>query len=152
MGSIWELGDPQLTRAQAKITYLGVQTKSVPTVVFGVEGHKVAMVRFLSVQRAGKPYDNDELPYTKSFSVSSQELRRIMSALRPIVTAINEPEGDFLSFSVLTGAGDSIVGEEFLIPRSRGKQFYTALLDSLSEKNSEGRLIVGQQFKNVYPE
>jgi len=150
--TIWNSTDDQLSQAQAKITYLGEQTKLVPTVAFAVEGHKVAMVRFLSVQRSRRPYTNDESPYTKTFAVSRDEFKRMLSGVQPIVKSAAEGGQDFLSFSVVTGAGAALVGEECLIPRSQGKQFYAALLQSLSPANIEGQTIVRAQLKNVYPE
>jgi len=149
--SIWTLTDAQLSEAQAKITYLGEQTKIVPTVTFAVKGHNVVIVRFLDVQRSGKSYINDESPYTKNFNVSREEFKSILSALQGILKSGAEDKRDFLSFTVVAGTGNAFVGEECLVPRSKGKQFYNALLQSLSPDNTEAHTIVRTQFKNVYP-
>jgi hypothetical protein len=150
--SIWAASDEQLKTAQAKITYLGVQTKAVPTVVFAVEGHEIVMVRFLSVQRSVKPYDNDELPYTKRFGVSAHEFRQMMAAVKPVLDSITTQRPDFLSFTALSGAGNAIVGEEVLIPRPLGKPFYAALLGAVSPTNASAKEILSQQFRNVVPQ
>lgn len=149
-GSIWSLSDEQLAKAQAKITYLGPQSKPVFTVVFGVAGHQPSMVRFLSVQHSSKPYDNDELPYTKTFSVSVAEFRRILHDVRPVVTSLSAKEEAVLSFAALTGAGAAVVGEEFLIPYSHGHQFYNALIGALDPANKQAKSIVEAQAKNLY--
>lgn len=151
-GSIWDMSDQQLAEAQAKITYLGPQTKPVYTVVFSVEGHKPAMVRFLDVQRPSKPYGNDELPGTKIFSISAEEFRRLLSAVKPVFDSMDAREPASLSFSALTGAGAALFGQEFLIPYSSCRSFYTAVLGSLDDENVEGRSIIDTQFRNVCPE
>jgi len=150
-GSIWSLTVEQLANAQAKLTYLGEQTKIVPTVALTVEGHKLAMVRFLSVQRTRKPYANDESPYTKTAVVSRAEFQRLLAGVQPIVDKSNV-QPNFVSFTVVNGAGAALVGQEFFISRSDGKQFYAALLQALSPGNDEARALIRIQLRNVYPE
>ena len=148
---IWNATDDQLKTAQAKITYLGEQEKPIPTIVFAVEGHTVSMVRFLSVQRSKKPYVNDELPYTKTFAVTLPEFRGILASVKPIATGAAPDKQEFLSFSVLAGAGNAIVGQEFLISRSQGKQFLEAVERSISPLNSTAQETLKAQIKNLYP-
>lgn len=131
-GSMWTLTNEQLRTAQAKITYLGVQSKPVPTVTFGIAGQAVVMARFLEVQLSQQPYDNDEMPYTKSFPVSVNEFQRMLAAAKPILVQLDTGRADFLSFCVVSGSGDEIVGKEFFIPSSRGESFYRALLGAVS--------------------
>lgn len=145
------LANDQLVKAQAKITYLGPQSKPIPTVVFAVKGHKVSMIRFVSVQRSPKPYENDELPYTKFFEVTADEFRRMLEAAINVIGTGGSTEAEFLAFTYVTGAGASASGKEYLIPHSRGKQFYTALLSSLASGSVEAKLILEQSFKNAYP-
>ena len=149
--SIWVATVEQLSQAQGKITYLGEQTKIVPTVAFAVEAHELAMVRFLGVQRSRKPYVNDESPYTKTFTVGREQFKQILSAIQPLAKS-DGGQRDFLSFSVLTGAGAALTGEEVFISRAEGKRFYSTLLQTLSPENADGQKFIRAQLKNVYPE
>lgn len=148
---IWDATDDQLKTAQAKITYLGEQEKPIPTIVFAVEGHTPSMVRFLNVQRSRKPYVNDELSYTKTFTVTPAEFRRILTVVKPIVTAAAPAKPEFLSFSVLCGAGDAILGREYLVPRPHGKQFLEAVQQSLAPSNTAAQAILKAEITNLYP-
>jgi hypothetical protein len=148
---IWSATDDQLKTAQAKITYLGEQEKPIPTVVFAAQGHAVSMVRFLSVQHSKKPYANDKLPYTKSFTVTLAEFRRILEAVRPLAAAALPNRNPFLSFSVLVGAGESVVGQELSISHNQGKQFLTTIDQSISPANTPAHAILGAEVKNLYP-
>ncbi len=150
--SIWTATDAQLSSAQAKVTYLGEQTKVVPSVAFSVAGHRLAMVRFLDVQRSRRPYINDESLATKQFAVPVDVFRRILLAVRPIVTPDEERGPEFLSFTVVTGAGAALVGEEHLIGQAKGKKFYTALLQALPPDEAQAQNIIRAQFRNVYPQ
>jgi hypothetical protein len=147
---IWTATDDQLTSGQAKITYLAEQDKPIPTIVFAAEGHAVSMVRFVDVQRSKRPYTNDELPYTETFFVPRQDLRRILTAVRPVVAVAAEGPA-FLSFTVLTGAGANIVGGEFFVPQAKGRAFFDALRASIPLSNVAAHAILGAQQKNLFP-
>jgi hypothetical protein len=148
--SVWVLTDEQCRNAQAKITYLGEQTKPVPTLLFGV-GRTPSIAAFLKVQRSAAPYDNDTMPYTKTFTVSSEEFRRMLAAVQPIVANIAEQRPDFLSFAVLCAGNNEVVGEEFPISRALGEAFYRALLTAVSPDNEMAKMMLTNQYKNVYP-
>jgi hypothetical protein len=147
---IWEVGDDQLKSAQAKITFLGEQEKPIPTIVFTVDGRKPSMVRFLTVQRSNRPYGNDELPYTKTFSVTIPEFRRILNAVRP-VTANAAAEPNFLSFCIVTGAGNAVIGREYFIDKAHGRELFAALQSSISPNNTTAHSLLAAQVKNLYP-
>lgn len=151
--SILDATEQQLKRAQAKITYLGEQTKPIPTVVFFTEGHKPSRNSFLKVQRSPHPYTNDELPYTVQFSVTAFEFRRILSTLKPVLTKEEIGKGpQFLSFSIVRENGSQIEGHEFAIGPSFGEVFYRRLISALEPKNEAARTGLAKQFRNVYPE
>ncbi|HYZ85038.1 MAG TPA: hypothetical protein VE621_11575 [Bryobacteraceae bacterium] len=149
-GEIWNATDEQLQSAQAKLTYLGEQEKPIPTIVFAVEGHTPVMVRFLNVQSSKRPYDNDELPYTKTFHVSLAELRRILNSIRPLLVDQSR-RPDYLSFTIIAGAGDAMLGGEYAISRDQGRPLLSAISEGLSPENKEGRQIIQAQIRNLYP-
>lgn len=149
-GTIWDLSEKHLSQAQAKITYLGPQTKPVPTVIFAVEGHKPALVRFLSVQQSGKAYGNDSLPNLQTIHVPTQIFRNIVAAVRPVVSGVTSASGDLplLSFAVTAGAGDALIGQEFLIHQPSARQFYAAVLSAIPATEAESRKVLETQQIN----
>jgi hypothetical protein len=147
--SVWTLTDEQYRMAQAKITYLGEQTKPVPTVLFGVR-QNLSIEAFLKAQRSATPYDNDTMPYVKTFTVSTEEFRRMLVAVRPIIADIPEQRANFLSFSVICIDNSEVCGEEFLITSELGETFYRALITGLSSDNEKAKRILISQYRNVY--
>ena len=150
---ILDATEEQLKLAQAKITYLGEQEKPIPTVVFSTEGHKVSLACFLNVQRSPKPYANDEMPYTRYFSVTPREFQRMLSAVKPIITRIDAAKGpEFISFCVIRKIDADFEGHEFRIGPASGKTFCQKLIGALDAQNQFGRDELIKQFTNIYPD
>jgi hypothetical protein len=148
--SILEATSQQLRQAQAKITYLGPQTKPIPTVVFGTEGWEIAKDAFIKVQ--SRPYANDELPYTARFTVKPAEFNRILLAVKPLVLKEDVAKGgEFLSFAIVRQANGEYTGHEFRIGPLCGKQFYERIIGALEPENHLGRAALTKQFRNVLP-
>lgn len=137
------------TDAQAKISYLGEQTKPIPTVIFGLEHREIGILQRLSREHPGALYPNDTMPYTKSFTVTAAEFARMLAAIRPIVSAIRHPVPDHLSLFVLTGEASKSEAQEFFIPGSVSKAFYHALLGALSPRNKPAKALLETQCRNV---
>ena len=151
--SIFTVKAEQLIRAQAKITYLGEQSKPIPTAIFFSKGFTVELEKLLSVQSDPTPYSNDRLPYTKSFAVSPQEFHRILSSVKSILEgtdAAQKPE--FLSFTVTSDTESGLIGQEFGLNYGQGAGFYSALIEALDSNNIQGHEIILKQYKNIYPE
>ncbi|MGD0459835.1 MAG: hypothetical protein ABSC21_19065 [Terriglobia bacterium] len=150
--SILDAAAEQLTSAGAKITYLGEQTKPIGTVIFYSRGHEPAMEDFLRVQRMHRPYTNDRSPYTSHFAVEAEEFRRMLSALKPLLTGADVAgTHELLSFSVVRTTGGRTVGQEFHIGAQLAREFYAALIDALNKDNPVGRAILEKQFSAVCP-
>lgn len=150
--SILDSTTEQLQTAQAKITYLGEQTKPIATVVFHAPGHEVSMKDFAKVHCTGELYTNDELPYTRAFAVSPQEFSDILKALKPVLSDPAVSQGaEFLSFSVFRKENADIEGHEFRISAKAGKSFYQSILNSLSKESETGRQIIQKQFSDAFP-
>ena len=148
--SILNATEEQLKEAQAKITYLGPQDKPIATVVFFSTGHTVSMAQFAHVQESRAPYQNDELPYTTRFEVKPAELRRMLQAVRSV---LSRSDGmPLLSFTVMRNAATSIDGHEFRIGRNSAKAFYEQLIGALDPENAAGRQALTKQFQNAVPE
>jgi hypothetical protein len=146
--SILDASETELGGAQAKITFLGTQTKPVGTLTFSSEGHQVLMDRFIAFQAAGRPYANDGLPSTEHFSVNPAEFHRMLAAIRPILLEANTATGGVtLSFVLVVGAG----GGEFRMNADIGRSFYPALIKSLDPGNDLGRTLLRKQFMKALP-
>jgi len=151
--SALEFSEVQLRFAQAKITYLGLQTKPIATVVFHSTGRKPIMRDFAKLYRGGELYTNDELPYTRFFGVSPYAFSEILRLLRTILSDPDTAKGpDFLSFTVLRYQQGNVEGEEFKIGSSAGRNFYRSLLTAIGTDNQLGFQIVEKQFLDVFPQ
>ena len=143
----------QLTQAQAKITYLGEQSKPIPTVIFHTEGYVVRLDRFVGMQDDPTPYDNDSLPYTQSFAVSASEFHRILLTLKTMLEALDPSrKPEFISFTVTCDTDSGLIGQEYRLNYEQGSGFYSALIEALDPDNLEGREIISKQSRNIYPE
>ena len=143
--------EAELKNAQAKITYLGEQIKPVATVVFHPEEYKVSMVRFVMVEGRQEPYPNDAMPYTVRFTVTTTELKRMLSSVKSILEHAPAVKPMFLSFTVVREELGTIEGREFSIPEAVGQEFYSKLIAALNPANAAGRSVLGKQFGDVYP-
>ena len=151
--SIFGVNVEQLTRAQAKITYLGEQSKPIPTVILFSKGFAVELDKFLKMQGDPTPYGNDTLRYTQSFAVSAPEFHRILLSVKPILEALDSSQKpDFLSFTVTCDTDSGLIGREYQLSYQQGGGFYTALVDALDSANVVGRETVSKQYRNIYPE
>lgn len=151
--SIFGVNVEQLTRAQAKITYLGEQDKPIPTVIFSSEGFVVEPDKFLKMQGDPIPYDNDRSRQTQSFAVSTQEFHRIILSVKPILEALDSSQKpEFLSFTVTCDTESGLIGHEYLLDDGQGDGFYSALIEALDKGNIVGREAISKQYRNIYPE
>jgi hypothetical protein len=148
--SILQATEKALASAQAKISYLGPQTKPIPTVVFHAQDHDVVMEDFTEVQPRPEPYPNDPLPYTVFFAVTPAELHRMLLAVEPVVTATDAAaEGDFLAFTVVRRERARVTGAEYRVGPASARAFYGALLGALDPGNTAGRAALTRQATNV---
>ena len=150
--SILDSSAQQLQSAEAKVTYLGEQTKPIGTVIFCSRGNKPAVEHFLAVQRSRNPYTNDTSRYTQEFAVEPGEFQRMLTAVKPVLKASETYGGpEFLSFSVVRQTMNRIEGKEFHIAPSTAKDFYTKLIGAMEASNIQGRKVLGRQFAAVCP-
>lgn len=151
--SILDSTEEQLEKAQAKITFLGEQTKPIATVVFHTANYEVDMKDFAKQHRTREPYTNDGLPYTRSFSVTPLEFSEIVRSLKPILSNSAVAQGpDFLSFTVVRKDNSDTEGHEFTIGSAAGKRFFQSILEALRNDNESGRRILQKQFTDVFPQ
>jgi hypothetical protein len=151
--SILDSTEAQLEKAEAKITYLGEQTKPIATVVFHTPRCKPLMQDFAKLHRTHELYTNDELPYTRHFVVTPHEFLEILQSLKPVLVDSAIAQGsDLLSFSVIRKQDSSTEGHEFKIGFKAGKSFFHSILKPLSRDNEAGTQILQKQFFDIFPQ
>jgi hypothetical protein len=137
--SVLEITADQLRTAQAKLTFLGPQSKPVPTVVFFIEGHLPSMEAFIPWHRSRRPYENDDLPYTVKFAVSRAEFMRLLQAERGLLAGSSSSGGEFISFTVVVETPSGGAGEEFTIREPLLEEFYKTAIGAMNPDNSAAR-------------
>jgi hypothetical protein len=138
--SVFETTADQLRNAQAKLTFLGPQSKPVPTVVIFVEGHVPSIEAFIPWQRSRRPYQNDDLPYTIKFAVSRVEFVRLLQTEKALLTGSSPAGAEFVSFTVVVETvSGSRAGEEFAIREPLLEQFYKTAIGAMNPDNSAAR-------------
>ncbi len=137
--------------AQGKLTYLGEQKKAIGTVIFSVAGCPVDMARFVAVHRTGKPYPNDQLPYTVAFEVSTLEFARVLALVEPLLAAADPGAAvDFVSFAIVAEGDEVVLAAELAVSRGECPGFYRRLAEALDPDNQPGReAILGQLGKFI---
>jgi hypothetical protein len=136
--------EDQLGQSQGKLTFLGPQTKPVPTVVFSAENHTPAIQAFVPFHLSRRPYQNDDLPYTVTFMVSRTEFMRLLKAVRPLVVMPGSGS-DLISFTVVHESPNGKSGGEFMIKESLAEAFYRAAIGALSADNVAGQKALSDQ-------
>lgn len=149
--SILDATVEQLRSAQAKITYLGEQSKPIPTIIFHTRGYRVNLSDFLAVQKTGRPYANDDLPYTRRVPLEPTEFRKILQSLKPTLKSSDGGGPEFLSFTVLRTWNTKTAGQEFRIGTVEGREFFTKLTEGINPENVEARSAVNTQFLAIFP-
>jgi len=141
--------EQQLASGQAKITYLGPQTKPIPTVVLHAQDRDVSMEDFTEVQPTPEPYPNDPLPTTVVFAVTPAELHRMLLAVEPVVTATDAGGDAFLAFTVVRRERSRVTGAEWAVGPDAAPAFYRALIGALDPANAGGRAALTRQATHV---
>jgi hypothetical protein len=143
----------ELRSAQAKITYIGEQTRPILTVVFsaGDETLPASLDHFAQFQRSRKIYSNDRLSTIRRFTVSPEQFHRILSAVRPVLTGDAPSAGNpIVSFTVTTRISGHFRGREFLLNRDSGERFYRALMSAFEGPNAVPEPL-SSQFRSIFP-
>jgi hypothetical protein len=141
-----------LRTLQFKITYVGSQSKPVPTIVFTSFYHLVQMDWFLPLRRPGLHYANDDV-LVWNFTVTPEEMKQIalnLNALRALhqIQTMNE------SFISLAGVlKDSRLGEhafEAVLDRQNAQQVMSAIRSGVNAANGLAHTILDLHLSIVF--
>jgi hypothetical protein len=125
---------------QIKITYVGMQLKSMPTLAFSSSYLSLDLSRFESYHREGIDYSNDDINVL-SFTASPEEIKRFVDSIATIpalTTTANITDPEF-SFMIMrdTGTNEEQCFEALLSGSDCGV-LMLKLLASLDPTNSTG--------------
>ena len=151
--NILELAKASLA-AEAKITYLGVQTRPILTVAYATVGSEwpVTLDHFMAFQRVRRPHSNDVQPGVRRFTLSPGMFQKtVASAGGTLAESASAEEKPILSFTVVLKIGDDFKGQEFLICRRLGERFYRSLIKPFEESGEAIPAPLAAQFRGVYP-
>ncbi len=80
-GQLHRLQHHQLLHAQGKLTYVGIQSEPVATVLFSSYAIAPRIELFRVFRQAGVHYGNDDLGVTPTFTVRTEQLKDVIHAL-----------------------------------------------------------------------
>ncbi len=147
--SVFDATADQLRTAQAKLTFLGPQSKPIPTVVFFIEGHSPLMDAFVPFHRSRRPYENDDLPYTVKFAVSPAEFVRLLRTEKGLLAGSSSSGAEFLSFTVVVETPSGRAGEEFTIREPLLKEFYQTAIGAMNPDKLAARQSLSDQATKI---
>ncbi len=137
-----------------KLTYIGPQTKPIPTVILRIQDLNVGKESFYPVQRDYKIYGNDTGPYVNVFNLSPTEFKKILTAVKPLLKNSNREntDSDRVSFSVVSQtAPGNFMGKEYFISTEFGANFYQKLVESLKDSDLDVQKAISAQSLNAFP-
>jgi hypothetical protein len=130
--STFQAMSPQtLQTLQAKLTYVGIQDKIVPSVVFTSTSQVPDVTLFNAVHKPGVDYSNDTKVNT--FNATTTELQALISNLGkvPAVTGGTVDPNPFFSISLVNPAGGNVCFES-VVSAAASADVFTQLRASLT--------------------
>ncbi len=116
----FEMPLKELENVQVKLTYLGPQQESIPSILLAASAEILDMEKFSSFQRSGLSYANDHLN-PQSLLVAPEKLKALISNLSSTPEIVGERVIDLPYVSV-----------SFLKSDSTEDKFFEAILDQLT--------------------
>lgn len=122
-----------LEQAVCRLTYLGEQTKPVPSVVFATD--RPRMDAFTRLPERAAVHANDRAVEPAFVTCSSEELGGLMAAARDRAWPTVEPR-PFLSFAALRLPSGEAWGDEGFIPRTEAAELLSRMSAALDADNA----------------
>jgi hypothetical protein len=141
-----------LRTLQFKITYVGPQSKPVPTIVFTSFYHLIQMDKFLPLRRPGLHYGNDDV-LVWNFTVTPEEMQQIALSLNGL-QALHDFQAMNESFiSLVAVLKDSRLGEcafEAILDRQNAQQVMSAIRSGMNADNGLAHTILDLHWSMVF--
>jgi hypothetical protein len=132
---------------QVKLTYVGPQTKSVPTVVFTTFYHIPVLNWFVNLRTPGLHYSNDDIALW-NFTVAPEEMSRVVNAIaKPGIVPENLESGQPLLSVMMAAQGSRIgsVGFEAVVDRNQFRVLSDAIRNALDSTNQLATSVIDRQ-------
>jgi hypothetical protein len=148
-------GSPRdLRPLQIKLTYVGIQTKAAPSVVFTTFYHLVQMQWFLPLRQSDLNYANDDT-FLWNFTVSPDEMKNIIVMLRREESLRNERHVPVPHLSLMVVLRDSRLGQvafHMVLDRVGADDVTKTIYDALDPDNGLGRNVLDSQRQLIFNE
>lgn len=144
IGSLSQATERDVQRLQVKLTYVGSQTKSMPSLAFSTYLHIVEMSWFSQLRRPGLNYANDE-SNVWTFSVEPAEMLSVVTSIRELDLGISDPPVDAPVLSLTLALRDSPLGSfefEAVMPTQRARTLVLAIRECLDPGNGLARRLL----------
>jgi hypothetical protein len=145
---IFDRTEEELQQSVAILSYLGMQTKPIPDVIFTTDDFDSPLAIF-DIFRGGM-MTLDSYGYNHSrLAITPAELRRVLRALKPMTSDSIELQIDHVSFFVGRVNGDWIEGYDLKLDFPDVPEMYERIIGALDMENTAGRKAVTEQFHRV---
>jgi hypothetical protein len=132
---------------QVKLTYVGPQTKPVPTVVFTTFYHIPVLDWFVGLRTPGLHYDNDDIALW-NFTITPEEMSQVVKSMAKsdIVPENRESSVPFMSLMMAAqGSRIGSVGFEAVVDRDQFRVLSDAIRNALDSTNQLARRVIDRQ-------
>ncbi len=132
---------------QVKLTYIGPQTKPIPTVVFTTFYHVPVLDWFFGLRTPGLHYNNDDIALW-NFTVTPEEMSQVVNAMaKSDIVPENRESGDPLLSLMMAVQGSRIgrVGFEAVLNRDQFGVLNETVRDALDSTNQLARSVIDRQ-------
>lgn len=132
---------------QVKLTYVGPQTKSVPTVVFTTFYHIPVLNWFVGLRTPGLHYSNDDIALW-NFTVTPEEMSRVVNAIaKSDIVPENRESGDPLLSLMMVAQGSRIgsIGFEAVVTYDQFRVLSDTIRNALDSTNHLARGVIDRQ-------
>lgn len=137
---------------QIKLTYVGPQTKSVPSIAFTTFYHVLDLDWFVGLRSLGLHYDNDDIAVW-NFTVTPEEMMQVVGRLAKAgaISEIRELRDPHLSFTL--AIRNSRIGDaafEAVLDRVRAKVLIETIRNTLGPINQLAATVIDQHHQIVF--
>jgi hypothetical protein len=123
---------------QVKLTYVGAQLKSVPSLAFTTFYHRLDMQWFVPLRRNGISYGNDDGEIW-NFTIAPEEMTRVVQKL-PTVADAQSPGVSLMLALKRSRLGD--IGMEMLLDAQQAAEMSRVVFDALDPGNGVARKVM----------
>jgi hypothetical protein len=151
---LWRLAsgtEADLRGLQIKFTYVGVQTKTAPSLAFTTFHHLLQTSWFTVLRTSGVHYDGaDHVLW--NFTITPEEMKRVAAALTRL-DSLDTQELQQPQLSLTLALRESRLGEagyEAILGRDNAMAVIGAVKEALDHDNASGRKLIAEHQKLIF--